>query len=91
MVVTASPSLSVDWPEQLRTVEVVTPVFGAMAALDRLGAVFSTLTAAVDTVVPPSLSVAVTSQVSESPTSLLDALTVVVCPEPMTLVPFNHT
>jgi hypothetical protein len=85
---TLLPSSSLALPVQVRISDVVTPLLGLMDTLSTTGSVLSTVTVAASLPVPPSLSVAVTVQVTVSPGWTVLGVKVTLAPEPRLLPPF---
>jgi hypothetical protein len=86
------PSSSLAVAEQVRAVEVVTPLLGLTVTESTLGSVFSTLTLALSESLPPSASAAVAVQVMVSPGELVVLVKVSVesVPRELLSVAFVH-
>ena len=80
-----SPSSSLAVAEQVKAVEVLTPLLGLTLTESTVGSVFSTLTLALSESLPPSASAAVAVQVMVSPGELVVAERVSVSPLPSVL------
>ena len=84
------PSASVALAEQVRLVEVVTPVSGMMVTSVTTGAVFSMVTVAEAESLPPSVSLAVALQLTVSPGETRALVNVILALVPISVVPLSH-